>query len=229
MKSFLMFPPFSCCFKNNATDNHNGYAVVSEYFGRGLFNKLTVVTGNSQESLATASAPAAAPAPVPAPASAVSSQTYGPGAEAKLRLQEGQSKQVFVPNAAKQMAPKGSAVIPVPEGRMRLMEQHQYASSLEANMTKLEPRAHARSSPMTTRRDIQDSNGSPKISSAIANGASKNPFEEDTYDEAKNPFTDEDNKDPTNPFAEDDDYDKNLNPFSSYDGNTHAEFDKTGK
>lgn len=52
-----------------------------------------------------------------------------------------------------------------------------------------------------------------KISTAISNGAGKNPFEDDPYDEAKNPFAD-DETDPTNPFNEDDDYDKNYNPFS---------------
>ncbi|XP_068617562.1 vacuolar protein sorting-associated protein 11 homolog [Battus philenor] len=189
------------------------YAVVSEYFGRGLFNKLTVVTENSQESILSAPAPAAASVSAPAAASAL--QTYGPGAEAKLRLQEGQSKQVFVPNTSKQIAPKGTAVIPVPEGRMRVMEQQQYASSLEAHLNKLEPAAIARTSPMIGRKKVQEPiNGSPKISSAITNSSSKNPFEDETYDESKNPFSDDDAKDPTNPFAEDDDYDKNLNPFS---------------
>ncbi|KAL4710884.1 hypothetical protein ACJJTC_002514 [Scirpophaga incertulas] len=57
-----------------------------------------------------------------------------------------------------------------------------------------------------------------KISTAIANSASKNPFD-DEYDESKNPFAD-DSKNPfaeddtTNPFGDDGDYDKNLNPFS---------------
>ncbi|CAK1586787.1 unnamed protein product [Parnassius mnemosyne] len=196
---------------------HDPYAVVSEYFGRGLFNKLTVVTGSSQDTIASAPAPASVSASAPAPTP--TQQTYGPGAEAKLRLQEGQSKQVFVPNTTKQMAPKGTAVIPVPEGRMRLMEQQQYASSLEANMTKLEPKVHAKPSPYTSptaaRKKIQELSGSPKISSAISTGASKNPFEDETYDETKNPFSDEDGrKDPTNPFSEDDEYDKNLNPFT---------------
>lgn len=58
---------------------------MSEFYGRGLFNKLTVVTeeGTQEESL---------PAP-PAPEAVPPAQSYGPGAEAKLRLQEGQSKQ----------------------------------------------------------------------------------------------------------------------------------------
>ncbi|CAG9564964.1 unnamed protein product [Danaus chrysippus] len=184
---------------------HNDpFSVVSEYFGRGLFNKLTVVTDAPEP------VPFSVPSAVPSVPSVVSVpsvpvQTYGPGAEAKLRLQEGQSKQVYVQNALKQIPPKGTAVIPVPEGRMRLLEQHQYSSSLEANMSKLEPpvQRSPHTSPNTSRMKLPQ-----KISAAIID--SKNPFE--TYDESKNPFADEEN-DPTNPFAEDD-YDKNLNPFA---------------
>ncbi|XP_059057678.1 vacuolar protein sorting-associated protein 11 homolog [Achroia grisella] len=195
------------------------YAVVSEYYGRGLFNKLTVVTGALQESPSQPTAPAAPPAPAaPAPAPA---PTYGPGAEAKLRLQEGQSKQVFVTNTAKQVPAKGTSVVPIPEGRMRLLEQQRYSSSLEANMNRLEPKVHVpRTSPLDSPRSSNkveeaiSAGSSPKISSVIKTGT--NPFE-DEYDESKNPFANDEDvimHDPTNPFAEDDDYDKNLNPFS---------------
>ncbi|CAG9788599.1 unnamed protein product [Diatraea saccharalis] len=115
--------------------DHDPYAVVSEYYGRGLFNKLTVVTGSHETPPASAPAPAPAPAAAPAPAPA---QTYGPGAEAKLRLQEGHSKLVST-NSSK----PGSGVVPVPEGRMRanerVLEQQRYSSSLEANLNRLEP------------------------------------------------------------------------------------------
>ncbi|XP_075980170.1 vacuolar protein sorting 11 [Anticarsia gemmatalis] len=197
---------------------HDPYAVVSEYYGRGLFNKLTVVTeGGATEPPAPVPMPVA-PAPVATPP-APAQPTYGPGAEAKLRLQEGQSKQIFVANATKQVAPKGTTVVPMAEGKMRLLEQQRYSSSLEANLNKLEPvhRPSPYSSPITAKKRFEDkprSTGvSPNISAAITNRASKNPFEEDTYDEAKNPFADE-ATDPTNPFNDDDDYDKNYNPFS---------------
>ncbi|XP_026321617.1 vacuolar protein sorting-associated protein 11 homolog [Hyposmocoma kahamanoa] len=197
---------------------HDPYAVVSEYFGRGLFNKLTVVTS---EAVSEPPLPAQAPTPAPTPAAAPPAQTYGPGAEAKLRLQEGQSKQVYLTNTTKQAIAKGTPITPVPEGRMRLLEQQQrYSSSLEANLNKLEPRVHtiAKQSPLASpmpSRDIEESTSSgasPKISSAISN--SKNPFEEETYDESKNPFADDEGSNPTNPFGDDADYDKNLNPFS---------------
>ncbi|XP_072944579.1 vacuolar protein sorting-associated protein 11 homolog [Epargyreus clarus] len=196
--------------------DHDPYSVVSEYFGRGLFNKVTVVT-ECPEPTPTVQQPTPTHlpthVPAPAPVKVPITQTYGPGAEAKLRLQEGQSKQVFVANAAKQVAPKGTSVVPVPEGRMRLMEK--YSSSLEANMVKLEPQVHAPksspfASPSTARKNQNDK--SQRISAAITNDT-KNPFEDENYDEAKNPFADESN-DATNPFGEDDDYDKNLNPFS---------------
>lgn len=130
---------------------------------------------------------------------------------------------MFIPTTAKQVAPKGTSVVPIPEGRMRLMEQQRYSSSLEANMNKLEPKVHVphRASPLASPLPIRkaeeamSAGSSPKISTAIHN-MGKNPFE-DEYDESKNPFADDDDviTDPTNPFAEEaDNYDKNLNPFS---------------
>ncbi|CAG4951589.1 unnamed protein product [Colias eurytheme] len=198
-----MFPPFSWCFRSNVDD---GFAVVSEYFGRGLFNKVTVVT---EPPTPSADVPSIQPKQTNIQTNLQTNvqtnlQNYGPGAEAKLRLQEGQSKQMFVSNATKQMAPKGTSVVPVPEGRMRVLEQQQYSSSLEANMTRLEPRVHPISIPKEQ---------SPKLSPNISSAITSNPFE-DTYDETKNPFADEESSDPANPFSEDDDYDKNLNPFA---------------
>ncbi|KAJ0174764.1 hypothetical protein K1T71_009872 [Dendrolimus kikuchii] len=199
-------------------NDHDPYAVVSEYYGRGLFNKLTVVT----EDVAPEPPPAVAVvAPTPAPAQP--QQTYGPGAEARLRLQEGQSKQVYVPNAPKQVPPKGTSVVPIPEGRMRIMEQQMYSSSLEANLNRLEPihkKPSPYQSPSVSKKIIQDqpqsTGGSPKIS-AVAD-ESKNPFDEGNYDETKNPFADEVGDEPTNPFADDDEYDKNFNPFTKDEG-----------
>ncbi|XP_048481068.1 vacuolar protein sorting-associated protein 11 homolog isoform X1 [Plutella xylostella] len=188
---------------------HDPYAVVSEYFGRGLFNKIKVTDGAEPE---PAPAPLAAPA-APATLTAPAVQTYGPGAEAKLRLQEGQSRQLYINPAPPPAGPAPSATVPVPEGRMRVLEQQQYSGSLEANLSQPEPvhRGASASRKPGNASNSNSSGNSPKISSAITNA--KNPFEEENYDESKNPFADEEN-DPTNPFAEDDDYDKNLNPFS---------------
>ncbi|XP_052751117.1 vacuolar protein sorting-associated protein 11 homolog isoform X2 [Galleria mellonella] len=227
-------PPPADALHQRLARERDPYAVVSEYYGRGLFNKLTLVTGALQESpsqpaapapaaaAASASASAHAPAPCLLPPAAAAAPTYGPGAEAKLRLQEGQSKQVFVANTAKQVPAKGTTVVPIPEGRMRLLEQQRYSSSLEAHMNKFEPKVHVpRSSPFESPKSSNkveeaiSAGTSPKISAAI-NNTGKNPFEEE-YDESKNPFANDEDEvinDPTNPFSEDNDYDKNLNPFS---------------
>lgn len=203
-------------------NEHDPYAVVSEYYGRGLFNKLTVVTeNNATEQPVPASTPFTAPASISAPPVTVPAQsTYGPGAEAKLRLQEGQSKQIFVANTTKQVAPKGTTVVPMAEGKMRLLEQQRYSSSLEANLNKLEPvhKSSPYTSPISGKKKFEEKSNmavspiSQNISTAISNGAGKNPFEEE-YDDSKNPFAEE-TTDPTNPFNETDDYDKNYNPFS---------------
>jgi hypothetical protein len=47
------------------------------------------------------------------------------------------------------------------------------------------------------------------------NETSKNPFDEDDYDESKNPFADEESMNPFSGDNDDDDYDKNLNPFAT--------------
>ncbi|XP_060804733.1 vacuolar protein sorting-associated protein 11 homolog [Amyelois transitella] len=195
-------------------NDHDPYAVVSEYYGRGLFNKLTLVSSVAPE-------PAPAQPPPPPALAAPPGRTYGPGAEANIRLQEGQSTQVFVSNSARQVVPKGTAIVPIPEGRMRVIEQQRYSSSLEANLNTLQPRVHlpqrsqGQGQQQIKIEEAVSAGGSPKISAAI-NNVGKNPFEEE-YDESKNPFAEDDDviTDPTNPFAEEaDDYDKNLNPFS---------------
>ncbi|XP_041982097.1 vacuolar protein sorting-associated protein 11 homolog [Aricia agestis] len=190
-------PPADQLHARLEADN-DPFTVVSEYLGRGLFNKVVVTEPEASPPVSAAPELPRAAAPAPAPLN------YGPGAEAKLRLQEGQSKQMFMSNTAKQVPPKGTTVIPVPEGRMRVLEQQQYSSSLEANLKTLEP---AKSESPMVHRKFEEKQ---KISAVIAND-SKNPFDEN-YDESKNPFADEDD-DSKNPFAEDD-YDKNLNPFS---------------
>jgi hypothetical protein len=127
---------------------------------------------------------------------------------------------------------------------MRLEESRfsdQYSSSLEAHLTRNLTESSARISPSPARNSpLQGSpargspvparNAQPYINKILTprhspssrttpppksrNETSKNPFEEDDYDESKNPFADEQS---TNPFSgdDDDDYDKNLNPFAT--------------
>lgn len=75
------------------------FTVVADYFGRGVFNKLTVISGDGvaaeqkdltpgQGDLSVASkSHLAAPSLKALPK--VETPNYGPGAEAKLRLEEG--------------------------------------------------------------------------------------------------------------------------------------------
>lgn len=112
------------------------------------------------------------------------------------------------------MPAKGTSVVPISEGRMRLIEQNKYSNSLEANLNKLEP-VHAKkpspyASPLANKRLIVEQ---PKSTGGSPSGG-RNPFDEENYDESKNPFSDEVENEPTNPFSEVDDYDKNCNPFA---------------
>lgn len=180
-----------------------------------------------------------------------SSLSYGPGAEARLRLGEGQVTRTSLDSRVGQgdrrnISNVGTIVAPS-EGRMRLEESRssdQYSSSLEANLTQNLTESSARITPSPARNSpLQGSpargspvpvrNVQPLINRIVTphhspssrttippksrNEASKNPFDEDDYDESKNPFADEESM---NPFSgdyydDDDDYDKNLNPFAA--------------
>lgn len=221
----------------------DGYSVVSEYFGRGLFNKLTVITDAIKAQNPSAGPQGVTPAAetlVSKPSAAAVNKenlTYGPGAEGRLRLEEGQSKQVYTPEGSMQSAGRGSNVIPVPEGRMRLQEQRntdaRYSSSLEANLARpaLPSPMHLSSErldrlpavhrPLAARKkenleptSLPGSVGSsPRASRGKNPPVASNPFEEDSdgnYDESKNPFAEAEEFDEKNPFAGGD---HNKNPF----------------
>lgn len=74
------------------------FSVVAEYFGRGVFNKLTIITGddtpldnkpNSKvDSLGIDNSASASKIIMP---KKPDSLNYGPGAEARIRLEEGMS------------------------------------------------------------------------------------------------------------------------------------------
>lgn len=133
--------------------------------------------------------------------------SYGAGAEAKIRIDEGNTTKNRVDPARK---------IPIPEARMRLQETSKFSTSLEANITR--PTNLRDRSPKVTPF------GSPKKqSNSIANNIAnqqraKNPFEDDAddgYDDAKNPFA-EDEKDSgdADKINRLEEYDNNLNPFA---------------
>lgn len=133
--------------------------------------------------------------------------SYGAGAEAKIRLDEGNSKSRQDP----------ARKIPIPEARMRLQETSQFSTSLEANMTRPTNIIRERSPRVTPfGSPKRQNNPSNSISNNIANQRAKNPFEDDEgYDDTKNPFAEDEkdnaDTDKSNPFEE---YDNNLNPFA---------------
>nr|CAD7402388.1 unnamed protein product [Timema cristinae] len=172
----------------------DGFSLVADYFGRGVFNKLTVVTNSTVISAPSRSVES----------SVLPSSSYGPGAEARLRQAEGKLN-TNLPDYMRH-----STVGPPSEGRMRLEEskrsEHQYTTSLEANIISAPQPLVSLSSPRSS-----PARGTHAPSKQVSNPG--NPFGEDEdYDESKNPFA-TDNA--VNPFEdEDDDYDKNLNPFA---------------
>lgn len=128
--------------------------------------------------------------------------SYGAGAEAKIRMDEGNTAKSRLDTARK---------IPIPEARMRLQEVNRFSTSLEANITR-PPNPRERSPKVTPFGSPMKQNNS--ISSNITNQRAKNPFDDDEgYDDAKNPFADDDKDgaDKANPLEE---YDNNLNPFA---------------
>uniref|UniRef100_A0A6B2EKS8 Vacuolar protein sorting-associated protein 11 homolog n=1 Tax=Phlebotomus kandelakii TaxID=1109342 RepID=A0A6B2EKS8_9DIPT len=196
-------------FHNLLDRSPEPFSVVAEYFGRGLFNKIVIVEENTNaetnrstiggynEAVKLKESRAKA-----ATASTTGYNTYGTGAEARMRVQEVQSSKVDIPMA---------------EGRMRTQERHKnrdnvYSSSLEANMT-WRKETNSKTPPVGSPRRAANT-----ISKNLAPSKSINPFEDEIqYDDSKNPFAGDDDEEPalgkeasTNPF---DDYDSNLNPF----------------
>lgn len=170
----------------------DGFSLAAEYFGRSVFNKVTIVTDSlhQQPSMALPTQKIdkqqfqSPQKNIDKPSPSVSSNLIKPVQDTEGRLRQLEGKTTL------------PQLVPMSEGRMRIQER-QYSASLEANLVKTSPKISPKDSP-------KDS-----LSANIVNKASKN------YDESKNPFNEG-----TNPFGDevedddDDEYDKNLNPFS---------------
>ncbi|XP_012258670.2 vacuolar protein sorting-associated protein 11 homolog [Athalia rosae] len=209
------------------------FSLVADYFGRGVFKKLTVITDTEK----------LLPAPIPTlqePRSKfqevrrqemkLNYNAYGAGAEAKLRLGEGKNT-TLVKSEPRRAGSDSShtVVVPIPEGRLRVFAKSDiYSSSLEANISESASGSSTtrtssrKASPIPIRDTRILNNPSPKMSPAQKNFippkapiASLNPFKRDLYDESKNPFAEDDGTEEIQSFSKDDDYDKNLNPFTS--------------
>lgn len=215
----------------------DGFSLVADYFGRGVFNKLTLITDSSVSEKALLKTTT-----VPQPDA--TSGTYSVVPEGRLRQHEGKPSKTFV---------NGVSNV-IPEGRMRLDESKradkQYSSSLEANLIQpIDRTPPFRRSPVpgspamtshsrkSTPRHSPSARATPPLKETVQSQSPRNPFDEPPSDVPKNPFDNEDDEDydasknpflgndPTNPFLgsededdaipEDDDYDKNLNPFAT--------------
>ncbi|XP_046409664.1 vacuolar protein sorting-associated protein 11 homolog isoform X1 [Neodiprion fabricii] len=203
------------------------FSLVADYFGRGVFKKLTVIT-DADKPQALPSSKFQEPKPKfqePKP----NYYAYGAGAEAKLRLGEGRNTNLVTlePRYVGSDTPS-NVVIPIPEGRLRVLAKPDiYSSSFDTSLSgptsgTSTPRSSRKGSPILIREARILNISSPKMSPAQKTFIPPktpivplNPFTGDGYDESKNPFAEDNNTAEDDPFQEDDDYDKNLNPFAS--------------
>ncbi|KAK9307140.1 hypothetical protein QLX08_002461 [Tetragonisca angustula] len=195
------------------------FSLVADYFGRGVFKKLMVIT-DSDKMLSAAKFEEP-------------KLNYGLGAEARIRLTEGKNTTLGKTETRRSHDNYNAAL----DDRLRSYPKSDvYSSSLEANISGMVsdissswgnskktvpvPIKEARILNSTTPKSspIQKSYVPPKTPIVPSN-----PFGTDDYDESKNPFSEDNDDDITNPFKDnedtnpfkdnDDDYNKNLNPF----------------
>lgn len=171
----------------------DGFSLAAEYFGRSVFNKVTIV--RLQNDSSKVPSPPIKPQVEQQKQPAVVVKKQEPVKEApnegRLRQTEGKSKT--------------PTVIPIPEGRMRLQERH-YGGSLEANLIRVSPKSTPKESP----RKSSDMLSTNVVNKGASYDETKNPFFENTnpFEESTNPFGDPDEDD----IEIDDDY--NKNPFA---------------
>ncbi|XP_008204135.1 vacuolar protein sorting-associated protein 11 homolog isoform X1 [Nasonia vitripennis] len=192
------------------------FSLVADYFGRGVFKKLMVITEWQQSQVTKR--------PVKQEQKS-NYNSYGPGAEAKIRLTEGKNT-ALVKTEQRRNDPFSSQSTSS-NLLCAINKQDVYSSSLEANIAgssfSTPQNSTRKESPVPIREARIINNPTPKSSPAEKAFippktpiVPSNPFIED-YDESKNPFAEEDDDDKNNPFKDDydDDYDKNLNRFTN--------------
>ncbi|KAF7418083.1 hypothetical protein HZH68_000736 [Vespula germanica] len=197
------------------------FSLVADYFGRGVFKKLMVIT-DADKSLSTTPVKAEEPKLI-----------YGHNTEAKTKLTEKKNITTSVKPDSRYSSQDGYSNISnlIGDERIRSFTKPDvYSSSLEVNISGTgsdisTPRGNSRkASPIPIREARILNNTTPKSSPiqkffepSKAPVVPINPFLADDYDESKNPFSEDKYDDDKNPFKDDDDddndYDKNLNPF----------------
>lgn len=147
----------------------DGFSLTAEYFGRSVFNKVTIVT---EPSLLPTPKIEKTPQKKPEPIEPFKYQT----SEGRLRQYEGKST-----------LPQN---VPISEGRMRMLER-QYSASLEANMIKTSPKQSPKISPKDSLSANVANRGNIDYDAAKNPFSDGNPFqddEDDDYDKNLNPF-----------------------------------------
>lgn len=214
----------------------DGFSLVADYFGRGVFNKLTVVTD----------------APIQMPSRPVQSgknttSTYGAGAEARLRVAEQPSSftgPVHIVSAnhlptASTTAPRVARLSPSRVqgdlAAMSLDTQTKLSSSMPSDIRLDQSAAYKNkvlehSIPSSTAiKPTQPPAKKSPVAPVKLEQPSTNPFEDDSEPfDSSNPFAEDCDgsegpsnvtsssksvAEPTNPFDEPDDYDREKNPF----------------
>ncbi|XP_033330810.1 vacuolar protein sorting 11 [Megalopta genalis] len=183
------------------------FSLVADYFGRGVFKKLTVIT-DTDKLLPTTATKFEEP-----------KLNYGPGAEARIRLTEGKNSTL-----GKTEPPREN--FPVVDDRLRSFPKSEiYSSSLEANISGTgsdvsTPRGNSRKASPVPIKYLTILNNTPPKSSPVQKSfvppktpVSTNPFDTE-YDESKNPFAGDEDDDEDINNDDDKDYNKNLNPFT---------------
>lgn len=197
------------------------FSLVADYFGRGVFKKLMVIT-DADKSLS--------PTPVQTEEQKL---VYRPNTEAKIKLTEKKNTNPSAKPDSRYSSQDGYSNISnlIGDEHIRSFTKPDvYSSSLEVNISGTgsgisTPRGNSRkASPVPIREARILNNITPKSSPIQKffvvpkpSTVPVNPFKVDDYDESKNPFSEDKDDDDKNPFKDDDDedndYDKNLNPF----------------
>ncbi|XP_058057321.1 vacuolar protein sorting-associated protein 11 homolog [Anopheles bellator] len=192
------------------------FSVVAEYFGRGLFNKLVVIEESDQQTqeIATTSAidrpsetvsTAVAPkATVPAAQLIPFAATYGAGAEARLRQEEGRSRQL------RQETQESETRFRVAQQELRRPRQL-HEPDVRIQRTRTTPSVNNRTAAIKNPFE-EDEPERTASKDAVQYDNTKNPFGEDTPPPrqavvrpaaaASNPFDDEEYDSKLDPFAE---------------------------
>lgn len=166
-------------FQDQLSASHEPFSVTAEYFGRGLFNKIVLISEDDDNAKENTEKYSSAKRFIPEPSKKLQMT------EGKMRIEEGLRNPIS-------LKPQ------VSEGRMRLQEQSSAVKAREAS-----PKMSSRKPTVASTATTIAPN---KVKVTVPVNYPKNPFddEEDDYEKSKNPFGDEEEatEKTTNPFGD---------------------------